>query len=293
VPPLLPSLPWSNNTGLWRSEDRAALSTVNGDFTTTKDGQVVDLMHVTGNLIVNNINVVVKRSWVEGRIYNEVSSPVRVIYCDLGKGNPGDVSGTAGTRGTVQVYRSDIFGTVDGIMSAPAQGHVVLQDSFIHDLNYAQDPNQPGGNTHNDGFQVNSSNLTIEIRHNTFYMWSMNNYSAHDTATRASGPRWTDKGGPLSSVGDTSRVASGDHGLTNAGIMVQSVNTPNPNMVVDGNLFRGDAYTYLNIQNGYVQVTNNLFAQDENVAGRNIVSGRTNIDVWSGNRDYKTGTLIP
>jgi hypothetical protein len=90
-----------------------------------------------------------------------------------------------------------------------------------------------------------------------------------------------------------SRVASADHGLTNAGIMVQSVNTPNPNMVVDGNLFRGDAYTYLNIQNGYVQVTNNLFAQDENVAGRNIVSGRTNIDVWSGNRDYKTGALIP
>lgn len=290
IPPLLPVLPWHNNTGVWRAEDRAALTVYSGSFTTSSNNQVIDRMEITGDLNVNNTGVIVKRSWVHGRIVNNTSSPVTAIHIDLGDGKAGDYMHN-GTKGDIHIYRSNIYGVTDGVMTTP--GHdFVLQDNFIHDLRYAHDSGQPGGNTHNDGFQVNSTGVTGIVKHNTFWLWSMNNMTEKETATRDSGPNWTDKGDPLTSTGYSGGDGTPENGLVNSGIMVGASTTYNPTLKIDSNLFRGHVYYYLNIQNGYIEVTNNLFAQDEYVSGRSIVAGRANIDVWSNNKNYKTSALI-
>lgn len=62
------------------------------------------------------------------------------------------------------VLRANVHGTVDGIK---ADSGSVIRDSYIHDMQwFANDPNQGGGETHNDAIQIlNGSGITID--HNT------------------------------------------------------------------------------------------------------------------------------
>jgi hypothetical protein len=290
-PPLLPELPWHTNTGLWRAEDRDTLTVHDGDFTTTSDGQVIDRLDITGKLYVNHENVVVKRSWLRDRIENSTDSPVRVIHCDIGDGKVGNYTSN-GAKGVVQIYRSNVFGVSDGVQTTPSRGAFVLQDSFLHDYRYASDPRTPGGNVHNDGFKADSKfETTISIKHNTFWSWTMNNMTEEETATRSSGPNWTDHGDPLSSTGNTARDGTPENGLQNSAVMI--ADQPVVKVYIDGNLFRGHTYAHINVQAGYVEVTNNMFAEDEHVRGRPLVSGRESIAVWSNNTNYETGEQIP
>jgi hypothetical protein len=59
------------------------------------------------------------------------------------------------------VLRADVHGTVDGIK---ADSGSVIRDSYIHDMQwFADDPNQGGGETHNDAIQIlNGSGITID-----------------------------------------------------------------------------------------------------------------------------------
>ncbi|MFP5347468.1 MAG: hypothetical protein ACLGIA_10620, partial [Actinomycetes bacterium] len=154
----------------------------------------------------------------------------------------------------------------------------------------ASDSGQPGGNTHNDGFQVNTTGVKAVIKHNTFWMWGMDNYTGKQTATRSSGPNWTDKGSPQTStgLGGTGKPADG---LINSAIMVGSGTAWNPDLLIEGNLFRGHTYADINVQNGNIRVINNIFSQSENVKGRGDIAGRANIKTFTGNRTL-TGAAI-
>ncbi|MFP5345477.1 MAG: hypothetical protein ACLGIA_00385 [Actinomycetes bacterium] len=287
-PPLLPDLPWHDNTGVWRAEDRELLQRHEGDFRTTSDGQVIDRVDITGKLLVVHRNVTVKRSWVHGRVVNSTPSAVRIIHCDLGSGEAGDYTGNA-VKGLAQIYRANIFGVSDGVQTTPSLGAFVLQDSFLHDFRYASDPRTPKGNVHNDGFKADSKlEHTVLIKHNTFWAWTINNITEQETATRSSGPNWTDDGGPLESTGNTARDGRPENGLQNSGVMVAGEAAVK--VYIDGNLFRGHAYSYINAQGGYVEVTNNRFASDEHVRGRKLLGGE--VDVWSGNTDFRTGAEL-
>lgn len=59
------------------------------------------------------------------------------------------------------VSRVDVHGTVDGIK---ADSGSVIRDSYIHDMQwFASDPDQGGGETHNDAIQIlNGSGITID-----------------------------------------------------------------------------------------------------------------------------------
>jgi len=65
------------------------------------------------------------------------------------------------------LVRVNIHGTVDGLK---AGANTLIQDSYIHDMAwFANDPNQGGGSTHNDGVQtLSGSNITL--RHNNIDM---------------------------------------------------------------------------------------------------------------------------
>jgi 3-phytase len=291
VPPLLPTLPFHNNTGLFRAEDRAALVTHNGDFTTSAQNQVIDRKNITGKLIVKHSGVVIKRSWVHGTIENATAYPVRAIHIDLGDGKAGNYKGN-GAKGSIHLYRSNVFGVTDGVMTTPGKD-TVMQDNFVHDLRFASDSTQSSGKTHNDGFQVNTvGTAKAVIKHNTFFMWSMNNHSEKETATRSSGPNWTDGGSALASKGYSGGSGKPEDGLVNAGIMIGYKQT-GLTATIDGNLFRGHTYYDLNIAAGNITVTNNVLSTKENVAGRKDVAGRSNIKTWSNNKSLETGALLP
>lgn len=290
-PPLLPEWPWYDNTGLWRAEDREALRLHEGDFQTSTDGEVIDRINITGDLIVRNENVTVKRSWLHGGVQNETDSPVRIIYCDIGDGRVGDYKSN-GNKGVVHVFRSNLFGLTDAFQTTASSGSFVVQDNFVHDLRYATDPSVPSGGGHNDGVKAESKfPTTILIRHNTFWSWTMNNMTEQETATRSSGPNWTDNGDPLTSTGNTARDGKPENGLQNSGVMI-APNQPMLKAYIDNNLFRGHVYFYVNVQGGYVEVTNNKFATDEQVADRAIIAGRKNISVWSKNTEYQSGEQL-
>jgi hypothetical protein len=59
------------------------------------------------------------------------------------------------------VSRANVHGTVDGIK---ADSDTVIRQSYIHDMqSFASDPNQGGGETHNDAIQIlNGSGITID-----------------------------------------------------------------------------------------------------------------------------------
>jgi hypothetical protein len=289
LPPLLPEFPWHDNTGVWRAEDRDSLRLHDGDFTTTSDGQVIDLMNITGGMLIKHDNVTVKRSWVHGRIENVSKTPVRVIHCDMGDGKAGDYKSN-GTKGVVHVYRSNLFGLTDGVQTRPATGLFIFQDNFVHDLRYATDPTVASGGGHNDGFKGDTDDVIARIKHNTFWSWTMNNMTEQETATRSSGPNWTENGGPLTSTGNMARDGKPENGLQNAAVML--ADRPSLQAYIDSNLFRGHTYYHININGGSVEVTNNMFSLDENVAGRRIVAGGSEIKVWSGNTNYATGLRI-
>jgi hypothetical protein len=63
------------------------------------------------------------------------------------------------------LLRMNIHGATDGVK---AFNHVTLADSWIHDLTeFAVDPNQHGGPTHNDAVQTYEGDQHIVLRHNT------------------------------------------------------------------------------------------------------------------------------
>jgi hypothetical protein len=66
------------------------------------------------------------------------------------------------------LLRMNIHGATDGMK---AFDNVTVQDSWIHDLSeFASDPNQNGGPTHNDAVQTYEGNQHITLRHNVFVM---------------------------------------------------------------------------------------------------------------------------
>jgi len=300
-PPLLPALPYWNNTGLWRAEDRVGL-TPYGDFTTSRTNQLVDRAHIRGNLDVKHAGFKIKRSLIEGTVRNYTTSPYTLIHCDHGRAGSTPGKGNA-CRGNGRVLRCNGFGFLDYMMTNPGGGDFLPQDNFIHDMRYQPDSGQSGGYSHNDHFQINSTGVRATLRHNTFLCWTIDNFSsgAREACTRDSGVHWRDTNGTALGVAgvNTSRSANVRHGLMTSGALMGSGSTFNPiSWVVDGNLWRGLAYSYIICGGpvGRFEIVNNLFAEDENVSGRKIVGGkrgRAEVDLWTNNRNYKTGALIP
>ncbi len=76
---------------------------------------------------------------------------------------------------------------------------VLIQDSYIHDMSwFASDPNQGGGETHNDGVQSFDGDSTVTLRHNTIdlSMTHDGNAALQDSAHDIHVDRnWLDGGG--------------------------------------------------------------------------------------------------
>lgn len=177
--------PNASNTGVPAG---TSLSVVNGDQTYSTNGQVITGLDVHGKVTIKGNNITLKNSIVRGPQGGGCTNAAAI-----------DIQGTGITVQDTEVaiskptacidgiwakdatlLRLNIHGSVDGVKT---ESNVTIQDSFIHDMSYFKsDPNQGGGDTHNDGVQAwaDSSNLTL--KHNTIQMNTTTDNSALQTS---------------------------------------------------------------------------------------------------------------
>jgi hypothetical protein len=154
APPVLAgSWPGASNTGV----PAGTVLKASGGFDITKDGTVVSGLDVNGCINVTAKDVVIKDSRI--RVPNSCDAGITNTGGGLtvqdteidGQKNPnvGNALGWA----NITALRLNIHGTGDGMR---ANGNILIQDSWIHDL-------YDVGDSHNDGIQVTEgSNITIK-----------------------------------------------------------------------------------------------------------------------------------
>lgn len=150
--------------------------TGSGTFTTSSDGQVVNALDITGNLIVQHSNVTINRCRVTAPV-TENTGPIFVASSAHGTltilDSESDCSNAGGTTGLffdanadppdTTIRRSQFHRTENGL-GIPAGLVFDIQDSYIFDLNPA------GGDPHTDGIQTETNASNVTIKHNTIDM---------------------------------------------------------------------------------------------------------------------------
>ena len=161
--------PGASNTGPIPGR---ALTTVNGDQTYAKAGQVIQNVDIHGYVRITAKNVVIRNAIVRGGpVHCNASAVIEVEFgasatiedTEIRPDHPSAcLDGVWATA--VTLTRVNIHGTVDGMK---ADDNTTVQDSWIHDLSaFSSDPNQGGGPTHNDGIQTVGGHHIV-LRHNT------------------------------------------------------------------------------------------------------------------------------
>jgi hypothetical protein len=130
---------------------------------------VIDAQDIHGFLTIKASHVTVKRSIVRGRATTATTAIIRIDSgtdilvedTEVAADTPSvDLDGVWGSGFTGR--RMNIHGGVDGMKLADDS---LVECSYIHDLvEFASDPNQGGGPTHNDTIQILSgTNITIRM----------------------------------------------------------------------------------------------------------------------------------
>ncbi|HEX8762347.1 MAG TPA: hypothetical protein VF733_01170 [Candidatus Saccharimonadales bacterium] len=151
--PPYPAFPDKNCTG---APDENKLPIVNGDVTLSAAGMVYEGKHVKGTIYVRANNITIKRTWVDGGIQIRGWEGVKGLVVEdatIGYGYGDD--GIAFSDYTCR--RCDISGFSDG---AKINGNVLIEDSWIHNLNIRP-------NDHADGLQNNNGSGNVTIRHSS------------------------------------------------------------------------------------------------------------------------------
>lgn len=163
--------PGPQSTGVPAGE---TLTVVNGNQTydSSYNGQTISNREFRGFVTVTGSNITFVNCLFRG---GTASGNSRLLYATGGATNitvmdsdfePMNPAPTIdGSRALNTTFlRVDIRGTTDGIKTG---NNVTIRDSYIHDmLWWASDPNQGGGQTHNDGIQI-LSGVGVDIIHNT------------------------------------------------------------------------------------------------------------------------------
>jgi hypothetical protein len=168
--------PLTGNTGVPAG---TSLTIVNGDQVYSTANQVISGLDIRGYVQITGKNVTIKNSIIRGGVKSctsasaQNSAPLWVRADTAASAIIQDVeispsNATACMDGiwasNSTLSRVNVHGAVDGIK---AYDNLTIQDSYIHDLaHFASDPNQGGGETHNDGIQSYECNANVKVLHN-------------------------------------------------------------------------------------------------------------------------------
>lgn len=178
--PAYPSFPDTSCTGVPAG---TTLTVKSGNQTISTAGMIIDGWDVRGKLIINAQNVTVKNSIVHGPAAggcsNGAAIEVNANYAtiqdtEVVMDNPtACLDGIWLNANYATLTRLNVHGGTDGIKAATSPfGHdYLIQDSYIHDMKWwATDPNQGGGDTHNDGIQSWGGASNVTLTHNRIDM---------------------------------------------------------------------------------------------------------------------------
>ena len=155
------ALPKYPNAGCTGVPAGTQLTTYNGSITANTAGQVINNMHITGDLLVAADNVVIKNSQIDGLVSNShsgsVMHPFTITDSTVGPVN-GCISetaiGSAGYTATRVYVRNHGDGFGDG------GNNILIQDSYAHLCSSNPDD-------HSDGIQGYLGGTNVRIIHNT------------------------------------------------------------------------------------------------------------------------------
>jgi hypothetical protein len=173
--PPYPSFPTGSCTGVPAG---TTLTVKSGNQTVSTAGAVINGWDVRGKLIINANSVTVKNSIVHGPAASgcsngaaiEINNGGAVIQdVEVVMDNPTACLDGIWTFGNNAILtRVHVHGGVDGIKTG---SNVLIQDSYIHNMKwFASDPNQGGGETHNDGVQTFAGDSNVTLQHNRIDM---------------------------------------------------------------------------------------------------------------------------
>ncbi len=155
-----------------------ALAVVSGDQTygSSFNGQTITGKDFHGIVKVTGANITFKDCIFRGRAVSfntgliDTSNSTGTVTLEDIEVVPSNPSATIDGMWLMNtnVYRAHVHGGVDGIKTF---GNVLIEDSYIHGMDwFASDPNQGGGETHNDGVQSWNGPTDTTLRHNTIDM---------------------------------------------------------------------------------------------------------------------------
>ncbi|HSX29582.1 MAG TPA: hypothetical protein VLE73_03420 [Candidatus Saccharimonadales bacterium] len=239
--------PDATNTGVVAG---TSLTVVSGNITysSSSNGQTINGKDFHGFVKVTGANITFTNCIFRGQATSsnnallDTESSTGTITVKDSEFVPSNPSATIDGMWLVntKVYRANVHGTVDGIKAA---SNSLIQNSYIHDMQwFASDPNQGGGETHNDAIQILEGN-NIVLNANTLYTGGTQSNSAvqltQDFAAVSNVTitnNWVDYGGctlnltqkPLASVsvGPVTGNRFGRHqGFSNCAILIGTKTT--------------------------------------------------------------------
>jgi hypothetical protein len=178
--PAFPAFPDATCTGVPAG---TALTVVTGNKTYSTNGQVISGLDMHGKVVINADNVTLKNSIIRGPAAGGCSNGAAIETNGTGiviqdvevlMENPTACLDGVWTFGSsVTIRGANIHGGVDGVKTG---SDILIEESYIHGMQwFASDPNQGGGETHNDGVQTFAAERNITLRHNRIDLSTTNN----------------------------------------------------------------------------------------------------------------------
>ena len=263
----------------------AVLRTHAGDLTTSRDGQSIANLHVTGIIRVRHADVTitnVKTRAIDVQADRVPRASATIRWSTIGDPAGRDDGHNAVGKGNYRVYRSEIFGAVD--LLKVTTGSIDVRESWIHGgYQWASDPGQNGGPAHVDFLQttLKTDVSGITLLSNYFDAWVYRSPKRPQDV-------WRNLGASYSATGVISLFQHKN------GRRVHDV-------LVKGNVFNGDAYSYFHATdnaNGQppanVRFLDNVIHRNYPTYGANkLAAFRTpSAIVWDGNVDQHGDAVV-
>jgi hypothetical protein len=157
----LPRYPTPSCTGV--PAGTAVTNTVNGSYTASTYGEVIDGWRITGDLVIRADNVTVKNTQVDGTISNDITSPAyhsTITDTTIGLADTCVVSpgiDTPNDLGGYTAQRVRIIGHDDGFRAGGP--NITIRDSHVKNCGQA--------GSHGDGIQDYPAAQNLVFDHNT------------------------------------------------------------------------------------------------------------------------------
>jgi len=256
-----------------------------GDLVTTRDGQHIENVDITGKLVVRHRNVTATnfraRRVAIGSMTN-VDASASLSWCAVGdpEGSTSSYNGIG--LGNYSVHRCDVFGAVDLVKLR--YGYASVTESWLHDpVQWLVDPGQGGRPSHVDLFQtaLGADVARIVIKDNRFDAWAF---------------RQPERAGDT--FGDllASKTATG-----HVSLFAHSTGHTIHEVLIEGNLFDGNVYNCIygihdqhDAPFGAVRIVNNVFVRRyKNACLKQALSATSPSSiVWNANVDEHGAAVL-